>query len=75
MGHLVEGVVEQDPMTDRYTIRTEQGSFDIQETLAKYKGKPVRLTLVDFETLRKLAEMVEQAGGSPVEGLGKLGGG
>jgi hypothetical protein len=67
-GHLIEGVVEQDPITDRYVIRTEdaQGhpvSFDVQEALAKFKGKEVRLTLASFENLERLAKMVEEQGG------------
>lgn len=70
MGHLVEGVVEQDPMTDRYVIRTDKGSFDPQEVLAGLKGKTVRMTLVDFDTLQKLAEMVEANGESVVPVLG-----
>jgi hypothetical protein len=68
MGHLVEGVVEQDPMTDRYVIRTEGPDgravvFDVQEALAAFKGKGVRITLNSFENLAKLAQMVEAQGG------------
>jgi hypothetical protein len=74
LGHLIEGVVEQDPMTDRYVIRTEdaQGrpvAFDVQEALAKYKGKEVRLTLATFENLAKLAAMVEEQGTGQVYGI------
>lgn len=74
LGHLIEGVVEQDPMTDRYVIRTEdtQGrptTFDIQAALSKYKGKEVRFTLATFENLQKLAEMVEKQGNGQVTGI------
>jgi len=75
MGHLIEGVVEQDPMTERYVIRTEdaQGhpvSFDVQEALAKVNGQEVRLTLATFESLERLAALVEtQGGGGQVLGI------
>jgi hypothetical protein len=74
LGHLIEGIVEQDPMTDRYVIRTEdaQGrpvTFDVQAALAKVKGKEVRLTLATFENLQKLAEMVEKQGNGQVHGI------
>jgi hypothetical protein len=73
-GHLIEGVVEQDPMTDRYVIRTvdtkgKPVSFDVQEALAQFKGEEVRFTLTSFKNLAKLAEMVEAAGGSPVASI------
>lgn len=75
MGHLIEGVVEQDPVTDKYFIRTEgaQGRperFDVEEALAAHKGKHVRFTLVSFEDLAKLAKLVESGGvGAQVTGL------
>lgn len=74
MGHLIEGVVEQDPMTDRFVIRTEDAkgkpvTFDLQEALAKYKGQEVRLTLASFENLQKLAALVEKQGGGQVFGV------
>jgi hypothetical protein len=63
-GHLIEGVVEQDPLTDRYLIKIEKDDgtvtqFDIQAALARYKGQEVRLTLASFEAIEKLASMVE----------------
>ncbi len=64
MGHLVEGVVEQDPMTDRFVIRTDKGMFDPHEVLSKFEGRSVRMTLVDFDTLQRLAKMVEAGGES-----------
>lgn len=74
MGHLIEGVVEQDPMTDRYVIRTEDAkgkpvTFDLQTALAKYKGQEVRLTLASFENLQKLAALVEEQGTGQVFGV------
>jgi len=74
MGHLVEGVVEQDPITDQFTIRTPEGTtFDVQKALGELKGQAVRFTLVSFETLQRLAEMVEKGGGGQVLGVGSLG--
>jgi isochorismate hydrolase len=74
MGHLVEGVVEQDPMTDRYVIRAEGHDgkaiiFDLQEALAAFNGKEVRVTLNSFENLSKLAQMVEEKGCGLVQGV------
>jgi hypothetical protein len=65
LGYLVEGVVEQDPLSDRYVLKVEKGDgtvsqFDIQEALARYKGQEVRLTLASFESINALAEMVEK---------------
>jgi hypothetical protein len=65
-GHLVEGTIEQDPLTNLYGIRVPQkdGSvtvFDVQDALAKLAGQEVRFTLVSFETLEKVAKMVEEA--------------
>jgi hypothetical protein len=74
LGHLIEGVIEQDPMTDRYVIRTEdaQGTpvtRDVQDLLAQYVGKEVRFTLVSFENLAALARLVEEQGGGLVSGV------
>lgn len=75
LGHLIEGVVEQDPVTDRYFIRTESaegtpGRFDVEDALSQLKGKEVRFTLVSFENLARLAALVEQTGaGDEVAGL------
>jgi len=74
LGHLIEGVVEQDPMTDRYVIRTEDAQgrpkvFDPQEALAGYVGKEVRFTLATFENLSRLAALVEEQGTGQVMGI------
>jgi hypothetical protein len=71
-GHLVEGVIEQDPLTDLYGIRVPQKDgtvkvFNVQSELAKLAGQEVRLTLVSFETLEKVAKMVEEAGTNDAE--------
>jgi hypothetical protein len=75
MGHLIEGTIEQDPLTDKFFIRTvdQQGKasrFDIEAALAEHKGKEVRFTLISFENLAQLAELVEASGaGAVVTGL------
>jgi hypothetical protein len=75
LGHLIEGTIEQDPMTDRYNIRTVDAdgnpvTFDVQDALAALAGKEVRFTLVTFENLARLAELVEgQGGGGRVLGV------
>lgn len=73
-GHLIEGIVEQDPMTDRYVIRTvdEHGNpvtFDPERAFAALLGKEVRLTLASFEQLTQLAKLVENQGGGQVAGI------
>lgn len=65
-GVLVEGVVEIDPMTGRYLIRTTDRQerpigIDVQKTMERYKGQSVRFILTPFETIEKLAQMAEQS--------------
>ena len=63
-GHLIEGIVEQDPLTDHYVIRVanEDGTvstFDVQKVLSAYDNQEVRLTLATLQTLELLTSMVE----------------
>lgn len=74
LGHLLEGTIEQDPMTDRFSLRTvdEVGrpvSVDLHELLGQYVGQDVRITLASLKNLQKLAELVEEAGGGSVMGI------
>lgn len=73
LGHILEGVVERDPLTDRYRImsRGQNGAEyqDVQDLLALFEGKEVRFTLASFEGLARLAQMVEDAGGGQVHGI------
>lgn len=67
LGYFVEGVVEQDPMDDRYLIRTvdSQGrpvQFDVLDALSRMVGKEVRLTLNSFENLAELERLVRESG-------------
>ncbi len=73
-GHLIEGTLERDPMTDRFQIRTVDASgqplvVDVQDILARFVGQDVRFTLAGLEGLQKLAELVEKAGGGDVLGI------
>jgi hypothetical protein len=74
-GHLLEGTIEQDPLTDRYVLRVKDakgrpGTVDLQALFAHFVGQEVRLTLASFENLNKLAQLVEsQGGGGQVLGL------
>lgn len=66
LGHLLEGVVEFDPVLRRFHITVNEGGrakiHDLQELLAKYEGQEVRLTLASFDELSQLAELAEKAG-------------
>lgn len=73
-GHLIEGTLERDPMTDRFQIHTVNASgqplvVDLQDILSRFVGQDVRFTLAGLEGLRKLAELVEKAGGGDVLGI------
>jgi hypothetical protein len=66
--------VEQDPLTGRYQVMAvgRNGKAvvtDLQDLVAPYLGKEVRLTLVSFENLEQLALLAEQAGGGQVSGV------
>lgn len=74
---MFEGVVEQDPMTDRHVLHVvENGQsfvFDPEAELAKLKGREVRVIVADLEAIQRLAGMLD--GGQPLfvgpEALGK----
>lgn len=73
-GHILEGVLEQDPMTDRLIIRTvdRAGSpttVDLHELLKPLLGQEVKLTVASLANLAKLAKLVEEQGGGEVLGL------
>jgi len=72
--YLVEGVVEQDPMTDRFVVRTEDQSgrpfsFDVQSALETFKGREIRVVLAPLATIEELEAMVkaQQEAGEKVE--------
>ncbi len=63
LGHVKEGVVEIDPMSGRMVLRSETPNgfeyFDVQEALTKYDGQEVRVVIVPFSTINRVAELVE----------------
>lgn len=63
LGHLIEGTLEQDPLTDEFSIRTLDSdgnpiSVSLKELLSQYAGQDIRFTLNSFENLQKLADLV-----------------
>lgn len=73
-GHILEGVLEQDPMTDRFVIRTvdhagRPATVDLGELLKPLVGQEVKLTVASLENLARLAKLVEEQGGGEVFGL------
>lgn len=74
LGHILEGRVERDPLTGRYQVMTVGANgkaqvYDLQDLMAPYEGKEVRLTLASFENLEELARLAERAGGGQVSGV------
>jgi len=68
--HLVEGIVEIDPMDDRVTIRTvdQQGnplSFDPIPAIAHLKGQEVRLIITPLASVTTLEEYANKLETSP----------
>lgn len=68
LGNIVEGLVERDPLTDRLQIMTVDESgrakvVNVEELVASFLGKEVRLTLASFENLARLSQMVEDQEG------------
>ena len=63
--YLVEGIVEEDPLTGQCTIRTEDQlgkpfSFDPQMAFLQFKGREVRFVLVPLATIAQLEEAQRQ---------------
>jgi hypothetical protein len=71
LGHVKEGVVEIDPMSGRMVIRSETSDgfeyFDVQDALTKYDGQEVRVVIVPFSTINRVADLVESGSISPSE--------
>jgi len=73
LGYIIEGVVEQDPMDEKYRVRTidKEGNqilVDPQELLTKYNGQEVKLTVASMEVIRQIQEVLE-AGGDAVSAV------
>jgi hypothetical protein len=74
LGHILEGRIERDPLTGSYQLMTIDSNgraqvVSLQDLVAPYEGKDVRLTLASFENLDRLARMAEQVGGGLVSGV------
>jgi len=74
LGHILEGRVEQDPLTGHYQVMTvgQDGKavvVDPQDLLVGYVGKDVRLTLISFANLDLLTRMAEDVGGGRVSAV------
>lgn len=72
--YLVEGVVEQDPMTDQFMIQTvdqagKPMTFDVQAALETFKGREIRVVLAPLATIEELERIVkaQQAQGADVQ--------
>lgn len=68
LGHIIEGVVELDPMDDTPRIRTIDDSgkqilINPVDLLRGFAGKDVKMTLTSLENLQKIQELLEQTGG------------
>lgn len=67
--YLVEGTVEQDPMTDQFTIHTvdpagKAFSFDPNAALGRYKGQEVRLVIAPLVDIAKVEKLVQEQAAS-----------
>lgn len=65
MGLIAEGVVELDPMSGNYVVRTEDEDgkvafLDVQAQLQKYAGEEVRFIVTPLKTVAQLTAMVER---------------
>lgn len=69
LGHVKEGTVEIDPMTGRMVLRCPVPGgfdyFDVQAALEAYRNEEVRVVIVPFATINKVAQMVESGEISP----------
>lgn len=62
--YLVEGIVEQDPMSDRFTLRTvgpdgKPFTFDPQAVLGQLKGQEVRIVIAPMATVEHVEQLVQ----------------
>jgi hypothetical protein len=60
-GMIVDGVVTLDPESGRLVLVDEDGvGFDPQAALKSVEGKRVRLTLVSFDAMQNLEELLSR---------------
>lgn len=59
LGHIIEGFVEADPLSEKLSIRTVDSdgkpqSIVLDELVRRYVGKEVKLTLASLEQIQKI---------------------
>jgi hypothetical protein len=61
-GLIVDGVVIFNDELKRHVLVDDEGvMFDVQASLSSMVGKTVRVTLIPFESMQKLADMVKNS--------------
>lgn len=65
-GVIVDGTVKFDPEKGYILVDEEGVIFSPQEILRSLEGKQVRITLVSFEALQKMEEMMSSQGGTRI---------
>jgi hypothetical protein len=64
-GVIVDGTVKFDSDRSCFVLVDDEGVvFNPQEVLKSLEGKQIRITLVSFESLQKMEEMMKSSGGS-----------
>jgi hypothetical protein len=63
LGHILDGVIERDPMTEKLQIHTvdHQGKslvIDLDALLGRYAGQEVKLTLASMDNIRRIQEAI-----------------
>jgi hypothetical protein len=61
-GLIVDGIVQKSLNTGTYVIVDDEGvGFDPQAVLAGLEGKKVRVTIISFEAIESITDMVKKA--------------
>ena len=61
-GVIVDGEIVYDDMTKRYVIMDDEGVvFDPQEAMKSLNGKKMRMTMVSFDAMIEMEEMMNKA--------------
>ena len=63
LGHILEGVVERDPMSERLQLHTvdakgQATTIDLLKLLEEYESQEVRFVLTSMESIRKVEELL-----------------
>lgn len=66
-GNIIDGVVVYDENLKRYVLIDDEGvGFDVQAALKSLNGKQIRMTMISFESIQTLENLMANTGGSPV---------